>query len=348
MSYALKSPVTHVTDTLADPESSMKHFPRWFITSLLASSINILTPTIAFAEEANEAAPTNPDEAPAEVAIEDDGSKLFTSDGTRFEIEDLGISMTAPAEWEVMTKTASLSVIITEPKDPKPSYDKPKYQRNITLATKHNSTPIDEKRSIELIEEMNAKFGKDPMVSDFEILEKRFFNHRSTNDGLLIYSSLTLGEYQMMQMHILVSGEDNQFLISYTDLAERFVDQEAPVFQEAWASMTSLEVTGDTPLRRDMYIRYGAIAGTLTLLLLTLIFIQRKAARHDYGVDAEEIDKQDHANEASPGILATLHGEWNIADGFDENFSNDIDALENPDYVSHAPKTKRTERLSNY
>ena len=123
-----------------------------------------------------------------------------------------------------MTKTASLSVILTEPKDPKPSYDKPKYQRNITVATAHRSTPIDEKRAEQLVEQMKEKFGKDAFITDFQILETRFFNHRGTNDGLLVYTSLNLGEYPMMQMHILVSGNENQFLVSYTDLPDRFTE----------------------------------------------------------------------------------------------------------------------------
>ena len=323
----------------------MSLFPRWLATSTIATCINVLSPGIAIAEEADPSA--TPKENTEEAVIEDK-SELFTSDGGRFEIQDLGISMTAPEGWEVMTNTAALTAIINEPKDEKPSYDKPKYQRNITVATAHRSTPIDATRAAELIEEMKVNFGKDPLVSDFQILEKRFFNYRGVNDGLLVYSGLKLGEYDMMQMHILISGENNQFLISYTDLAERFSDQSNGIFQQAWESMTSVEVTGETPLRRDMYIKYGAIAGISVLLLLLGLLRTRKASKHDYTVDADEIDKGEHSNELTHSIIATLHGSWSVVEDFDKDFQNDVDALEDEDYVSHAPKTKRTEYVSNY
>jgi hypothetical protein len=328
--------------------------PRWVLTTSIASSINLFSPSIAFAQEA----PTEPqpaDEAAAEVVAEDapiDESQLFVSDGQPFEIADLGISMAAPEGWQVMTKAASLTVIASEPKDETPSYDKPKYQRNITVAAIHRASPIDEKRAVELKKQMMEKFGNDPLVSDFTVTEHKFFNYKGVNDGLLVYTSLNLGEYPMMQMHILVSGQQNQFLLTYTDLAERFTDEATGNFELAWNTMNSLQVTGDAPLRRDIYIRYGAVAGAFLMLICGLLLLRRKAKNRDFNAEADELDQLPNAQEWTHSIISTLHGDWRIDESEDMEFNQDINALESNGETDldddSSPKTKRTEYVSNF
>ena len=361
----------------------MKHFSRWFITSALASSINVFSPGIALAEETTALPETDSQEVIEETPREETliaetpivESLSFVSTGERFEIKDLGISMTAPVGWEVMTKTSTLSAVIQEPKDEKPSYDKPKYQRNITVAAAHRATPIDEVRAEELKKEMIENFSKDPMISEFQILEHRFFNNRGVNDGLLIYSSYKLADYEMMQMHTLISGNENQFLITYTDLTSRFSDEQTGTFQQAWQSMTSLEVSGQTPLRRDEYIKYGTIAGIAFLFIGFLGYRSRKASKFDYfSEDLESTDLTSTQSE-NHSIMSTLQGGWKISGNkneefnstevYSENYTDESDDFDDDDGFTTvaefsedfdtedlgntpANKTKITEYVSNY
>src|SRR5690606_24950230 len=209
-----------------------------------------------------------------------------------------------------------LSVVMREPRDPAPAYEKPKYQRNITVAAIHKASPIDEKRAAELKEEMAKSFGADSLVSDFTILEHKFFNYKGQNDGLLVYSSLNIGEYPMMQMHVLVSGEQKQFLMSYTDLADNF--QNPASFESAWNTMVSIDVTGSSPNRVSEYARYAAIAGGFLMLGLCALLLRRRAAKKDYSSEADEYLED---GDLSTSMFATLAGGWKLAGNRGEEIS---------------------------
>jgi hypothetical protein len=207
----------------------------------------------------------------------------FVSDGAKFDLEKVGLSIVPPAGWEVITSSPSLSLIMQEPAAEKIEYNKPIFQRNITVAAVHQPAPIDEQRAIKLREELMATFGKDGVVKDYQVTEHKFFNYRAKNDGLLIFAQFSSGEFQMTQIHVLVSGSERQFLMTYTDLAERFSAVES--YEKAWNSMMSLEVSGLAPQRyADLKIA-AAVAGSLILLFGALMFFRR---RKSYMDDADE------------------------------------------------------------
>lgn len=322
---------------------------------------NFLSPSIALGSEAqaapvrpglssaqpSEAAPAATEDAAAvaataAAATEAEASKSFVADGQPMVIESLGVSITPPAGWNVDTG-GSLSVVMSEPRDPNPSYDKPKYQRNITVAAMHRASPIDEMRATEIKEHLTKQFTADSTVSNFTIVEHKFFNYRGANDGLLVYSSLNIGEYPMMQMHVLVSGQQNQFLMSYTDLAERFSDAtKQGAFDQAWNTMVSIEVAGPTPSRQDEYMRYGAIGAGALFLLLVVLLLKRRASKKSYD-DGETFESDMGSGDLQGSMIATLAGKWRLNakgepdDGDDLAFSTHVGA-----------KTRQTEYVSTY
>jgi hypothetical protein len=320
-----------------------------FAFSLVA---NFLSPTIAFAESVVEqdllasndlaaAAPATelPDQTKMEMKADavmtgetaaapgaEQGaaleSRTFVSDGTPVALETLGIKITPPAGWEVSVNDGSLSVVLREPKVTTPSYDKPKYQRNITVAAIHRASPIDETRAAELKNEMATTFGADSLVSSFQVIEHKFFNYRGANDGLLVYSSLNIGEYPMMQAHVLLSGQEKQFLLTYTDLAERFANEQDGAFAQAWSTMVSTDVTGLAPQRYEAYARYAAAGGGVFFLFGALWFLRRRVTRVDFSAEADAmIDSDDGA--PSHSVFATLAHGWKIpaADGGGDDMS---------------------------
>lgn len=348
----------------------MLSMSRHVLPAAVLAVASLLSPNIAFAIEESNLDPALPTALPSETKAEakaqlamniptpsptgaeqaaeaaQPASENFISQGQAVQLELLGVSIVPPTGWEVSTNTGTLSVVMREQRNPIPDYEKAKYQRNITVAAMHRSSPIDEKRAAELKEEMIATFSKDSLVTDFTILEHKFFNYRGQNDGLLVYSSLNIGEYPMMQMHVLVSGQEKQFLMSYTDLADQFQNQQA--FEAAWNSMVSIEVTGKTPLRMDEYARYGAVAAGFLMLGLVALLLRRRASKVDYAGDADQY--MEEGDDASPSMFATLAGGWRLDAKSDAEVSG-IEfshAQESFGGSQHAPVTRKTEYVSNY
>ncbi len=327
----------------------MSKLSNYLVSSSILWVCNLALPSVALASGLNESdisqvATQLPSETKTEIAatvtpvVE---TKNFISDGSVIPLENLGITIAPPANWEIVTNGGTLSVVMREQREPAPAYEKPKYQRNITVAAIHKSSPIDEQRAVELKAELIKNFSSDSLVTNFTILEHKFFDYRGKNDGLMIYSNLNVGEYPMMQMHVLVSGEQKQFLLTYTDLAERFSDSTVGFYEKAWASMVSTQVTGLSPNRMDTYMRYGALAGGVFMFGLVGMLFRRKATKHDYSSDADQL--MDNGDAPTTSMISTMHGGWKLADG---DFGGDDFA-----FSSHAAvnlRTKQTEYVSNY
>ena len=276
------------------------------------------------------------DAPPVDAADADQASEVFLSDGAEVKLEDLGIAVTPPEGWQVKVNDSRLSVILSQPKDKKIDYVNAKYQRNITIAAIHKPSPIDQKRANELKQQLIKAFSKEAVVEDFQVIEHKFFNFRKENDGLIVYSTFKVREYPMMQMHVLVSGEHKQFLLTYTDLTERF--SESKEFEIAWNAMTSLKVVGDAPMRLDRVIMVAAVLGFLAVLLGVVANAKRRRKKYDFTNFEEDIVLEDGDDDR---LLATLHGEWHLSqygkkisdDVFDYDFEEQVDAVAGECYL---------------
>lgn len=213
----------------------------------------------------------------------------FVSDGTKVEISKLGIKIAPPQGWEVISDHPTLSLVMQEVAPEKTEYDVPIYQRNITVAAIHEPAPIDEKRAAQLKDELTNKFGK--QVTNFQIIEHKFFDYKAKGDGLVVFSSFQTGEFNMMQMHVLVSGEAHQILMSYTDLQARFSDK--ATYDAAWNTMASVEVNGQPPMRYRQPLTIAAIAVCLFVIVALLLMLRSRRERNRYRVDADEIYSDD-------------------------------------------------------
>lgn len=273
--------------------------------SLLA---NALTPTIAAGAEV----------APAAVAVQAQPAGPVIADGSQINVETLGLKMSPPKGWEVFTNTGSLSLMMQEPKVEVPAklkdYSKPTFQRNITVAAIHHPSAIDERRALELEEDLKRTFSKDTMVTDFQVLEHKFFNYKGTNDGLVVYTQLNLREFKMMQMHVLVSGDSKQFLLTYTDLAEEFAKQNA-TYNAAWNAMVSVEVSGLAPKRFEKAIRYGSIGGGVFILFAVMFFMFRRSTMRDFLKEADALEADESGsnwNSDDTAMATTVAGNWKL------------------------------------
>jgi hypothetical protein len=147
----------------------------------------------------------------------------------------------------------------------------------------------------------------------------------------------------MMQMHILVSGGEKQFLLTYTDLAARFSDQNDKGFDTAWNSMVSIEVSGMTPSRIEGYYKYFALAGGMLFLGLTMFLLRRKASKQDFDGEANALEESE-GEAFSHSLMGTLAHGWKL-NGASAKVASDGDDFE---FSQHAPQTRQTECVSSY
>jgi hypothetical protein len=217
------------------------------------------------------------------------------SDGSALTIKDYNIKITPPLGWEMITDASNLSLILQEPKAAPVAgdYVNPTYQRNLTVAVIHEASPIDAQRADALEAQLNGSFGKNALISDFKVTERKFFDYRGKNDGILMYATMSIGGFAMTQMHVLVSGTEKQVLMTYTDLASEF-SKTGGGFDKAWSTISSIDVPGVAPNRYLNKIIYGSSGASLFALLALALFIRRRRELNSYMTFSDEIYKDDH------------------------------------------------------
>lgn len=265
------------------------------------SGLSLLNSRIAFAEAA---APIDP--------------QNLISDGQPIELSRIEAKITPPKGWEVKLNSGGFSAVMQEKKIEAKPGNRVLFQKNITLAVIQRAAPIDEIRAQELQEELTKSVANDSSAVDFKILEHRFFNFRGLNDGLMLYSTVKLAGFEMMQMHVLVSNDERQYLMTYTDFADQFQKTGAN-FDMAWNAMTSLQIAGAAPDRYEELLRYSSLAGGLVVMLSVLGFIRRRRAKLDYDREADEIYRDetpfvsDSDSVGRRNHATTVSGMWNLS-----------------------------------
>jgi hypothetical protein len=248
-----------------------------------------------------------------------------------------GVNIKVPQGWEVAPGTAGVSLLLQEPAPDMQAIEKQAaktgkpqttFRRNITVAAIHQPSPIDEQRATELRTELASRFGQGSSVKEFQVTEHKFFNYRGKNDGLVAYTSMLLSDVPVMQMHILVSGAEKQYLLTYTDLAESLTNPANPSFEAAWNSMVSIEVEGAAPQRIDYLKIAQATGGGLGLLIVAFIGF-RLLRRSNPIRDAEALYGEGVSSHggtvagsdfALGSSLATLPVAWNLNGKNDDGF----------------------------
>ncbi|MBP9708959.1 MAG: hypothetical protein KBD78_15085 [Oligoflexales bacterium] len=280
-------------------------------------------------------------------------------DGNPLSLKDLALGIIPPAGWEVITNNGNVTMVMQEPK-PEFSKNVPKegeviFQRNITVAVMHEASPIDEERAKEFEKQLTERLGKASLVSNFQVIEHRFVDYRGKNDALLAYSSLKLGEHQMMQMHLLVSGEEKQFLLSFTDLEKRFVEDK-DAMQNVWNSMMSVEIKGTAPSRYAEVIQIGGGVSVALLILGLMSYMRRKSSNRlfdeDYGDDDVSSDikvskKAKKSKRASADFDDEDYAVSNVST-VSSTFNDDEDMAWNFQDTKNSKKSNESNEFSSY
>jgi len=201
--------------------------------------------------------------------VEADGSRVMSLE-PKFSIEP-------PAGWSVTYSNKSLgpTVIMQEPAPQMiPGSLAPIFRRNITLAIIQEASPIDSLREKSFRDQLATTYGKNALTKDFQVMETKFVDWKSSKDAILAYSSWMAGDIQMMQMNVLVSSNNQQYMMTYTDMAARFLPESAEMAL-AWKSILSLDLSDAAPSRFAKPLAMAAM-GVFLAGLVVMFKVQRR------------------------------------------------------------------------
>ncbi|MGE0174305.1 MAG: hypothetical protein AB7T49_16025 [Oligoflexales bacterium] len=280
-----------------------------FMTNVALSqtAAQAIAPAAPTAENASATSVEQKSEIATTEAATEETTGTVVSDGSFVEMENLGIKIAPPKGWEVTENLLGMSLVMQEPYEKAIPGGKLKFKRNITVVAMHEAAPIDETEAEMLKAKIAKEFSTQAGVTDFKVLEQhKFFNYKKENDGLILYSSFTMGDIALNQMHVFVSGNNNRFLLTYTDLAEEFQKNEL-AYQSAWQAMSTMEVTGAAPIRYVDLLIYGSLSIAVLLGLSVLFSLKRRKARNMWAAE-------DAFSDSSAGDEVTSYDAWNVGE----------------------------------
>lgn len=253
------------------------------------------------------------------------------SDGSALYLEKPKVWVTPPVGWEVLKDRYGKAVIMQEPKSDEVVYDKPTYQRNITVAIANEPTPIDDATITALKDrliESFSKYGKDfSLAANHEL-----FDYRTQKDGVIIYSFLKVNGFDLTQLHVYVSGDKQNVLSTYTDLTERF-DSGSEEFAMAWNALTSIQVEGAPEPRFQQLILVGSAIGGLVILMLVITVLRSVLAKRAYDKEEDALFEDGNETIKQTAAKSEVDEDDDLFDGFEDDLFGSDDM---PQTVSKA------------
>jgi hypothetical protein len=216
------------------------------------------------------------------------------AEGRPWSSPEVGLTLTPPIGWQIqpnlMGKTLVMQPVRKEEKIK--AYSKPTYNRNITVAVIHEARPIDETEALSLSKKLESDFGSASGVREFQVLEHRFIDYRQKADAILLYTAFQLNGFPMSQMHIFLSGSKKSALLTYTDLADAFQNNEEAMTL-AWNAMLSTELEGTAPKRFEELVYTGSALGLVLVSGFLVFMLRRRSAHKMYEVEEERLYRDD-------------------------------------------------------
>ena len=115
-------------------------------------------------------------------------------------------------------------------------------------------------------------------------------------DAILIYADFEDKGERMMQANVMVSGQDEHYLISYNDRASHFEDDalSAQFFNEPWSTLMSVELTTPAPVPTlDQWPMFVAIGVSVVMLVVGMSWFRRRRSQKLYesysNLDANDV-----------------------------------------------------------
>lgn len=244
-------------------------------TSIAKGGPTTLAPLPAKADSGNQTVTSQPEQAKniwvkPEISRDQEG---------RITIAPSEFSIIPPDEWVVRENVPGQSLVLEAPPTSDDNYRGTLQVRMATGPRFLDPVGIDDFKN-ELQEKLANEGGTLP---DFTVRNSEIVTLDDSREALLVYTSFTFNQVEILQAHLLLSNEDNHAVVTYTDLEKRFESNaEGSPLATAWTAMTSANLPGTTPSRFAGSIQLAALAGVLLVLGGILLSIRNSLARQSY------------------------------------------------------------------
>ncbi len=235
----------------------------------------------------------------------------FVSQGKAVHLTAVDYTVSTIKDWKVAVGNNSLmmtEVLAQDLDQSKTVYDKPVYRKNVQFLVYNKSLSFDQKRFDEISSYLTKRIGENPNFSGFQIDEQKLIDLHGKQDAYLIYTSMQYKDMKMRQMHILMAGENQQVLSSYTDLADTF-EKDQLSMELAWNAMTAYPLEGTPVYRYQTLANYTPIAATLLMALIVLVVIKRIREKNVLTNASKEM----HSTFADDSNIEDLERNWELA-----------------------------------
>lgn len=247
------------------------------------------TATIATTTAATSTAELQPSAAVSEIQVDE------ISNGLQIKLDD-NVSITPILGWKIDRKSSGMALVMREVLPVQTGaidYSKPIFARNITVMTLPEARPMDEMSVDEVKADVAKMFARQGALNNFTFTDVKRFNYQGVNDGIVLYSQLTVNNFPMMQMQIVVSGAKKSYLLTYSDLAANFATPAS--YEAAWKAMTSISVEGLPPVRFESEVTIAVTVVSLVIAFFApFIFLRWLSARRIRNLAAELQYDWDH------------------------------------------------------
>jgi hypothetical protein len=214
---------------------------------------------------------------PQPASTTTDGPRYLLADGERVvNIAEKGFSITPPSGWTYATNYPGLTLVMQAPEEKDQVY-----RRTIQVTSLDGEMIITDSNVEEFQEYLVKKYTEaSSSISGYSVRNHLPVDLENGLKGHLFYTEFKIDQVDLMQMHVVVSAEDNYFIATYTDLAKYFDVSESPSehLNEAWTTANTIKLEKPAQGFLDKMIAWGLYAGIAGIAGIG-IFLWRRQQR---------------------------------------------------------------------
>jgi|GEM_PF-3395447 len=278
--------------------------------TIAALSVYLCTGPAA-AESGKSKAPLPATATKATPSAGDTSQEIVASADGRIQVGSSGFSMMPPAGWKVRNNVPGLSLVL-EAREEKSM----KYRSTIQVRVADGPRYLDSVGIADFQEEITDKLGREGgSLRDFTVRNSELVKTDEGREALLVYTGFNMNGVDLLQAHLMISNENQNVVITYTDLSDKFDSNAADApLGIAWAAMTTAQVPGKNPERFAGPIQIAALAGLLIVFIAVLLTIRNALARKAYvragtGAESDMNMNRDNLNTNPPSSLMAISSE---------------------------------------
>ena len=231
---------------------------------------------------------------------------LNIAEGERFEYPERNFSIVPPLGFEVQDNAGGIFLNMREQHRRGLTY-----RRNIQVFWSKGYHYIDDAAAQRLAEDIGPKFSKySPTIKNYQVSRHAIVDI-GERKAILFYNSYTIDKTEMAHIVMLISGDKEHYLITFTDLLKNYETQESnDTYNNLWWDcFTSIAIAGSPPYRYRHYVWGGGVLAAFLLIGLPVLLFRRRSSGRYYDSFVDEpsgqqavFDEADDGDDDDDGI----------------------------------------------